>query len=529
MHQYTEIIRLAEWTNGAQRAWQRASGVATHLGSDEIRLPHMFWSLLVDEGRAGTHLESAGLSMADLDQIDQTLASVSLQDVEDLIRAGTENQPTFADECLNLARESLHFALQLDRQGETSTEHILLALKNGTAPWCDLLAKCFAESPTTSDAEIPVHPPAATIPRDYQIQLREREPLNRADLLRIIDAAANRCREALRVIEDFARFSWGHRFLSQNLKQLRHDLQQTLAFFSPEELAVSRNTMGDVGVSIETSTEYQRQDTYDVLIAAFKRTQEALRTLEEYTKIISGGVAHHFESLRYRSYVLEKAVLQTLQSREVLASQQLYVLLTDSQCPAGVGHVIRGALAAGVRMFQVREKSLPDRALVAHCRQLRRWTRDEGALLIINDRPDIAALVEADGVHLGQEELSVADARRIVGPACLIGVSTHSIEQARQAVLEGADYLGVGPMFPSSTKTFASFPGPAFAEQVAQEIELPWFAIGGITPQNLRHLIEVGTRRVAVSSVISQSEAPVEICTELLWQLRDATLADNPS
>ena len=101
-------------------------------------------------------------------------------------------------------------------------------------------------------------------------------------------------------------------------------------------------------------------------------------------------------------------------------------------------------------------------------------------LFIINDRPDLAALARADGVHVGQEELSVKDARSIVGPETLVGVSTHSIEQARQAVLDGANYIGVGPTFPSGTKQFEQFPGVELLRAVAAEIRLPAFAIGGI-------------------------------------------------
>ena len=123
-------------------------------------------------------------------------------------------------------------------------------------------------------------------------------------------------------------------------------------------------------------------------------------------------------------------------------------------------------------------------------------------LLIINDRPDLAALAQADGVHVGQEELSVKDARSIVGPDVLIGVSAHSIEQARQAVLDGANYLGVGPTFPSGTKQFDHFPGVELLRAVAAEIRLPAFAIGGITRENLGQVKSAGFTRMAVSGAI---------------------------
>src|SRR4051794_10471359 len=105
----------------------------------------------------------------------------------------------------------------------------------------------------------------------------------------------------------------------------------------------------------------------------------------------------------------------------------------------------------------MREKDLPDRELLERARQLRQWTRQAGVLFIVNDRPDIARLVEADGVHLGQDDLPVREARRILGPDALVGVSTHNLEQVRQAILDGASYLGVGPTFPSKTKEFREF------------------------------------------------------------------------
>src|SRR5205823_4860391 len=120
-----------------------------------------------------------------------------------------------------------------------------------------------------------------------------------------------------------------------------------------------------------------------------------------------------------------------------------------------------------------------------------------GPLLIINDRVDLAVLARADGVHIGQDELTIRDARRIVGPEMLVGVSTHNIEQARQAVLDGANYLGCGPVFPSSTKQFKRFPGVNFLKQVAAEISLPAFAFGGVKATNLSRVLATGFSRIA--------------------------------
>jgi thiamine-phosphate pyrophosphorylase len=129
--------------------------------------------------------------------------------------------------------------------------------------------------------------------------------------------------------------------------------------------------------------------------------------------------------------------------------------------------------------------------------------------------------VEADGVHVGQEELSVKDVRRIAGPAMLIGVSTHSIEQARQAVLAGASYIGVGPVFASATKEFTDLPGLDFVRQVAAQISLPAFAIGGITPANVDQVKQAGLRRVAVGHAICQAQEPRQVAGALRRALGD--------
>lgn len=340
---------------------------------------------------------------------------------------------------------------------------------------------------------------------------------------RILDAAANRAGEGLRVVEEFARFGLNDAHLSRLLKVCRHELTATLAMLPEGHRLAARDTLGDVGTTIDTPSEYHRGSPRDVARASFKRVQEALRTLEEYGKLLASAEGESFprrvEQLRYRLYTSEKSVLRTASAIESLHCQSVYLLVTTSACACGLERTVSEALAAGIRLIQVREKSMPDRELVEHARQLRACTTAAGAILIVNDRPDIAVLADADGVHVGQEELTVRDARRIVGPDKLVGVSTHTIEQARQAVLDGADYLGVGPTFPSGTKSFEEFAGLEFVRQVAAEISLPWFAIGGIDATNLASVVEAGATRIAVSGAICRSPQPDKAAAEVLGAL----------
>jgi thiamine-phosphate pyrophosphorylase len=142
-------------------------------------------------------------------------------------------------------------------------------------------------------------------------------------------------------------------------------------------------------------------------------------------------------------------------------------------------------------------------------------------LFLMNDRPDLARLAEADGVHVGQDELPVKEVRRIVGPEALIGVSTHDLAQVRRAVLDGASYLGVGPTFPSGTKAFAEFPGLEFVRRAVAETTLPAFAIGGVTLANLPEVVAAGARRVAVSGAVCRAEDPCAAATAMR-QILDA-------
>ncbi len=359
--------------------------------------------------------------------------------------------------------------------------------------------------------------------------------------MRIVDAALNRAGEGLRVVEDYLRFVLDDPFLTRQIKALRHEFAALAATLPTTDRHAARHTDSDVGTTISHESEAQRADTWAVCAASLKRTEQSLRSLEEYGKLIDPAFARQFESLRYRLYTLEKAIDVGRSSRERLESVRLCVLVDGRSSAAEFERLVRALIDAGVGMIQLRDKRLDDRELIARARQLVSLTRrqppappgvsrnvdrdadqppaepgaarfarrDTRTLAIINDRADIAAAVHADGVHLGQEDLTVKDARAIVGTRMLIGVSTHNLEQARAAVLDGADYLGAGPTFPSQTKSFDTFAGVDYLREVAAEIRLPTFAIGGITPQNLPEVLGTGISRVAVSSAISDAPDPV--------------------
>jgi thiamine-phosphate pyrophosphorylase len=345
------------------------------------------------------------------------------------------------------------------------------------------------------------------------------------DVNRILDAAANRCREGLRVVEDFTRFVLNDAHLSGTLKNLRHELAAALESLPADRLLRSRDTPGDVGTAIDTAAERERLSPQHVARANAKRVEESLRTLEEYGKVVDAEFAARCERLRYRFYTVEQAILTTVSARVRLADCRLYLLVGSTPAAPssrGAETLIRAALAGGVNAVQLREKNMSDRRLIDVAHRLREWTSDAGALFIVNDRPDVAALVQADGVHVGQDDLTVRQARQIVGPDRLVGVSTHTIEQARQAVLDAADYLGVGPTFPSQTKAFPHLAGLDFLRQVTAEITRPWFALGGITAENLPQVLAAGATRIAVSAAITTADDPTAATSVLRSTLSSA-------
>jgi thiamine-phosphate pyrophosphorylase len=330
-------------------------------------------------------------------------------------------------------------------------------------------------------------------------------------IFRILDAANNRTGEGLRVVEDYVRMVLGDAFLSKQLKQLRHDLAQAMTPLDLGSQILARDSEGDVGRNLQTATEYERSSDEAILKANLTRVQQSLRAIEEFTKTIDASVSQNVEQLRYRSYTLEKAIMLTRLSLQSLKEASLYVLIDGTywkQSPEKFEAYVTSLIDAKVDLIQFRDKELSDKDHVAIGKRLTLITRPSSTRWIMNDRADLAVATDADGVHLGQDDISVSDGRRLVGASKLIGVSTHDIEQARQAVIDGANYIGVGPVFPSTTKNFDSHVGLELVSEVANEIKLPAFAIGGINGDNIEDVVKAGFCRVAVSAAVSAAEDP---------------------
>lgn len=502
-------------TAAVERILQRAIAVAKRRGGETIEPIDLFVAILGDESRGAELLAQFQVHIDDLETA--TLACDLIEVTEDDPFTPTPLESAAYSEVLQAGQFQAALA---GRAAEFGSEHLVLGLAEIDSPIRDLLVERGATTAalqrlSSEDAD----KPGGAIPTDFVLDT-EVSVFDRQYLVRAVDAAANRASEGLRVAEDYTRFVLNDGHLTKRLKQIRHGIVEGLRDVPLRERLAARDTRGDVGTVITSPSAEGGRTEESLLAANLHRAEEALRSLEEFGRLIDPRLGPVFEGLRYELYTIEKACGTAIRSGERFAGRNLYVLVTVAQCALPVEQLVERAADGGAGIFQVREKGMQDRALLAHLRILRRLTREKDALLIVNDRPDLAVLCDADGVHVGQEELTVQECRRIVGPNRFVGVSTHTIEQARAAVLDGADYLGVGPVFASKTKSFEAFAGLEFVQQVAEEIALPWYAIGGIDESNIGRVCEAGGTRVAVSSAVCGSDDPRSIAAAIRRSLK---------
>lgn len=340
------------------------------------------------------------------------------------------------------------------------------------------------------------------------------------NLKRIMDANLNRATEAARILEEIARFLLDDKNLSEKLKNIRHKIN----FVQEEDYGKylqSRDTENDVGVDIKNSDK--RINIENIFKANIKRLQQALRTLAEYSvKNKENSVL--FEKLRYESYTLEKIMWDNLKEKYnqiKLEDKKLYLVTNSDKFRSEDEFLdaIASALEGGVDVLQFREKNMPARKIIELGKKIKQLCLQYEVTFIVNDRVDIAAILEADGVHLGQDDLDVKSAREILGDKCIVGVSTHAPEQALKAVEDGADYIGVGPVFATPTKEGRIPVGLDYVKWVSKNIDIPAFAIGGINEENVNEVIGSGAKRVAVVRAIINAKSPDKAVEKFLNEL----------
>ncbi len=355
---------------------------------------------------------------------------------------------------------------------------------------------------------------------------------DKATIFRILDANLDRAREGLRIIEDWCRFGLNDSATTAQLKHLRQELAQ---WHSPE-IRLARDTPGDLGTELTHPQESTRTSLVAVLQANFARTQEALRVLEEYSKLYNLEMAAACKQMRYAVYSLDSQLVGPLlsalpisTSNQTAAFQQRYqqllaarTYLVSAPVPGASQSdwlgIIEAALKGGIAIVQYREKTADDEERLQVARQMRSLCHQYNALFIVNDRVDLAVAADADGVHLGQHDLPMDVARQILGPDKLIGRSTTNPAELNRALDEKADYIGVGPVHETPTKPGKAASGNDYVRYAAQHATMPWFTIGGLSADNLGPTLAAGATRIAVVRALMQAENPTEVARSLVQQ-----------
>ena len=331
---------------------------------------------------------------------------------------------------------------------------------------------------------------------------------------RIIDANFNRAREASRVVEEFCRFVLNSSPLTERAKKLRHELSASIGGLDAGRLISSRDTPGDVGVGKKVEKQLTRGSLADCCTAGCKRLTEALRALAEVIRIDNEPVAATIEMLRYDAYTLEKDIVIFSDTSAKFKRVGLYIVIT-SNLPAEVISLAQKCATGGADCIQLRAKDVEDDRFFALGVEFVKICKDAGVVSIINDRTDIAVAAGADGVHLGQNDLPVEQARKLQMAPLIIGKSTHSLKQLSAACSEDLTYVGLGPVFATATKPGADAVGLEYvtgATQVLAGMGIGHTAIGGITPDNVERVLEAGARSIAVCSAVTHASDPAAAC-----------------
>lgn len=338
------------------------------------------------------------------------------------------------------------------------------------------------------------------------------------ELYRLIDANLNRAAEGLRVLGELARFVSDDYRLADTAREIRQALHPAVTGQTgsrPGPIS-ERDSEGDVGRQFSFDRHHS---LVELCRANARRAEESLRVLEESCRTTDVGAAQRLSRLRYRTYTLEKDLVDRLAPHDVARKLEfaLYVVLGREQSRGrDFLEVTRAAIAGGAGAIQLRDKEMGKRELLEWAKRLRDVTAESDVTFMVNDHIDIALASGADGVHLGQDDFPVAEARRLVGPSMVIGASSHSLEQALRAQQEGASYVNVGPIFPTATKKGGHPPvGPELIGTVLKHIVVPITTMGGIDLSNVDLVLAQGARRVAVVSAVVGAEDITAAATAL--------------
>ena len=336
-------------------------------------------------------------------------------------------------------------------------------------------------------------------------------------IAQIIDANLDRAREGLRVLEDWARYGLGRKDIVKKLK----DFRQILGSHHIELYKNARNYTKDECNGLNHPEQFKRSYIENIIASNSSRIQEALRVLEEFSRNNNYELSKAASLMRYEIYNLEIELMNAKCNKnlnKILIDNDLYVITCEK---ADLIEDIENLLIGGVKIIQYRFKKTDDSNNIKNAKIISRLCKSHGAIFIVNDRVDIALACEADGVHLGQNDLGLISARRILGFSKIIGISANNEEDIKQAIQDGCDYLGIGPIFETSTKKDKKPLGIDKLKRLTKDIEIPWYAIGGIKEENIPKLKSNGIKKVAIISDIMNDVNPKNKAMIIIKSLKD--------
>jgi thiamine-phosphate pyrophosphorylase len=340
---------------------------------------------------------------------------------------------------------------------------------------------------------------------------------------RVLDANLNRAGEGLRVLEDLARFVLNDATLSQQLKALRHELLTGDLPFN-KQLIEARDSESDIGINTLAPGQEKEKELPIMVVANARRVQESLRTIEELakTKSISPRLdPEKFKHARFNLYSIERELLSKLLRQDKVTHINGLHVIIDTQALKGRSHIeIAGQIIrGGAKTLQLRDKLTSKKGLLPIALELKTLCAEHNVLFIVNDYLDLALAAGADGLHLGQDDLPIKVARKLIPIDKILGCSTTTVDQAIAAESAGADYIAVGSIYPTPSKETAVIVGLERLRQVRQVVDLPIVAIGGITKDNTAEAITAGANSVAVISAILGAESPEEAARQIVTRI----------
>ena len=331
----------------------------------------------------------------------------------------------------------------------------------------------------------------------------------------IIDANLDRAREGLRVLEDWARFGLGKEDFVIRIKNFR----QILGKNHLEIYKISRNHIEDQCKGLSHIEQIHRKSPSKIISSNSARIQEALRVIEEFSRDHNKKLSKVASEIRYEIYSLEIELLNfnSRKKAKLIISENKLYSITDPR--DNLLEIIEKILLGGVKIIQHRFKDGNDIQHLKEAIEIKSLCKKYNSLFIVNDRIDIALASDADGVHLGQNDLDILTARKLLGSSKIVGITANNSTDITNALKDECDYIGVGPVFQTTTKKDKEPLGVEKIKSLTKDINIPWFAIGGINKRNISFLKNHGINKVAVVSGLLNSEDPKEEAIIMLKEL----------